>query len=146
VSEDRSTTRRTTDGLLGVGSIVGGAALVIAVRDLPMFDRTGPGPALAPAVVGAALVVCGLALLVSSGGIARVGVRWDRAEGRIGITLALLLIAAAAIDRIGIVPTAALLVLLTARFVAGAAFVPAVAMALVAGVVVAATNAVFGLR
>lgn len=144
MSQDSSLTRRTTDGLLGAVAVVVGAVLIVATRHLPYVDRTGPGPALAPALVGLALIACGVALIVSSRGVRRSGLRVDPADGRIAATLGVLLAASIAIDVIGLAITAMLVVLASVRIVPGARLVHAVALAVVIGAALIASSQLLG--
>ena len=136
---------RTVDGLTGVIAATIGIVLIVATRHLPYFDRTGPGPALAPAIIGAALVACGIALIASGRGVPRLRARPDRVDARIGAGLAGLLAASVAIDRIGLAPTVVLLVLWSARVVAGGPLVHALALATLVGAGLAAAEGALGL-
>jgi hypothetical protein len=145
VSTEGSSTQRATDGLLGVGASTIGVLLIVGTRHLAYFDRTGPGPALAPGIVGVALVACGIALFASARGVAAPTLRLDPADVRIAAMLGLLLAAALAIDLIGLAPTAMLLVLGSARIVAGARLVHAVALAVLVGAVLVGGSVLLGM-
>jgi hypothetical protein len=130
--------------VLAAAAAIVGVLLLIGTRHLPYFDRTGPGPALAPAIVGVALVACAAALFFSARGVAALRMRLDRADARIAAMLGLLIAAALVIDIIGLPLTAMLLVLGSARFVAGARLLDALALALLIGAVLTAGGALLG--
>jgi hypothetical protein len=55
------------DRALGAAVIVIAVVTLLALRDVALVDRSGPGPALAPAIVAVGLIATGVMLLVRAG-------------------------------------------------------------------------------
>lgn len=60
--------RSLNDVSLAVGATAIGAITLLGSRETALVDRLGPGPALGPTVVAAALITCGVLLLLRGSG------------------------------------------------------------------------------
>lgn len=126
-------TRR--DPVLGSAAVVLGVLALALLRDVPIFDRNGPGPALAPGAVAVALAVCG-AVLATRGAAGTVASEEARTASiaPVAATLAALVASAAALEPLGLALTALGLAGVSARLLYGVPWPRALAFAVAAAI------------
>jgi putative tricarboxylic transport membrane protein len=103
---------KVNDTIVGAGFVAAGAFVILRTLDFPRLDDGHPGPALFPQIVGGLMVAFG-GVLAAQGLRAREALAggWLRGRGLANALLALGMVVAyiLVVDRVGFLPTAALL-------------------------------------